>query len=327
MFSFKTNSGVAIARIDGGRHDGKIIYLLNKKSIKSACCDKCRGGCIGGKKCCDKCGKFDGCKGSELVIQHIDKFKKSEGKDMTDKQLNMLEKLLENYTKEYDDNQTFDELIIDDDGVFQPLPYVCEEQTDRIYVAGPSGSGKSTYCSKYIAEYQKMFPKNEFIIFSRVSEDKPLDKLKPIRIPIDEELLDNPMNEDEYKNSIMLFDDIDTVKNVEVRKSLQNLRDDVLETGRHDNAYVVSTAHLINNNKATRAIVNESNSITFFPQSSGGKAIKYFLEVYAGLDKKAISKVFDEDSRWCTIRKLAPQLLIFDKRICTVRKWNKDSEI
>src|SRR5437773_1034265 len=55
--SFSDTSGQPIAKVVGGEHDNKIIYITdstNKENEK--CCKRCKGKCeIGGRMCCRKC--------------------------------------------------------------------------------------------------------------------------------------------------------------------------------------------------------------------------------------------------------------------------------
>lgn len=111
---------------------------------------------------------------------------------------------------------------------------------------------------------------------------------------------------------MVIFDDIDTISNTKLLKSLLNFQAQILEMGRHKNVNTCITSHLINGNdrKQCRTIMNEMQSITIFPSCGGAYQIRYVLDKYFGLSYKQCSKIMQMDSRWVTIYKNYPQILI-----------------
>jgi hypothetical protein len=77
----------------------------------------------------------------------------------------------------------------------------------------------------------------------------------------------------------------------------------------------VITNHLATNGKDTRRILNEAHSITYFPSSGSVKGINYLLQTYCGMDKKDIVKAKKTKSRWITIFKHYPQIMMGEKNI------------
>jgi len=67
----------------------------------------------------------------------------------------------------------------------------------RQYVAAPSESGKSTYLSKLVQEYKRLKPEAKIYLFSDTPKDPVLDKLGVIRIKLDEELIEDPIEAEE----------------------------------------------------------------------------------------------------------------------------------
>lgn len=195
------------------------------------------------------------------------------------------------------------------DGEIEPVPHPTKREC--LYVAGPSGSGKSTYVSKYAKNFKKMFPDKEIILFSKVGDDECLDKLDPYRINITEDLIDEPIGAEELKDSLVIFDDTDTIANKKLRDAITALKEDILETGRHYNTYCIITSHLINNYKETRKVLNECHSITMFPSSGSAHPIRYCLKNNVGMSKKDIDKVFKVPSRWVTAFKHYPQCVMY----------------
>lgn len=183
---------------------------------------------------------------------------------------------------------------------------------EKLYISGVSGSGKSTYTGKYISEFKKMFKNDEIFIFSSVNQDKALDKYNPIRIPIDDDLIDDPLIIQDFENSLTIFDDTDTIRNKNYRKAVNDIKAEMIEIGRHYNARCIITSHIINNFHSTRQILNEATSITFFPKSSGTYHIKNYLKTYAGIDKKQIERVLKLPSHWITLYRTYPSYIVWE---------------
>ena len=89
-----------------------------------------------------------------------------------------------------------------------------------------------------------------------------------------------------------------------------SLLNSILETGRHFNASVIFTSHNATMGLDTKRILNECHSITLFPKNLGGKTSKYLLDGYIGLDKNQIKKLKKVNSRWVTIIKSYPQVIL-----------------
>jgi len=205
---------------------------------------------------------------------------------------------------------------IGDDGVFQQVPDP-ELERQIIYVFGPSGSGKSTYSRNYIDQWKKKHKDGEIFLFSSLKEDASLDPVGPIRINIGENLLDNPIEVEQFENSLVIFDDIDVIRDKDFKEAVYDILNSILETGRHFHIDCILTNHLPSNGKDTRRILNECHSITFFPLSGITRQTKYFLENYAGLDAKEIKKLKKLGSRWATIFKSYPMCVMTMKDLFT----------
>lgn len=249
MLSFEENKGRKIARIEGGKHNGRHIFLSDE-------------------------GKFN-----EIILS---------------------------------------------DGKLQPLPN--KEVIEKVYISAPSGAGKSYYAGKYIKEYLKMHPSDEFYLISSIDNDPSLDKSDPIRIEINEELIEDPIHPSELKDSIVVFDDVDVISNSILRKSLNSLRNEILEVGRHYRTSTISTSHLLLNRNETRRIINEATSITFFTKSGSLYSIRRYLREYLGLDKLSIDKILKIKSRWITIYTHSPQYIIYEKGVLMLHSLRCDED-
>ena len=204
-----------------------------------------------------------------------------------------------------------------DSGKFEPFPNISRER-DVLYIAGPSGSGKSFYTKLYLKNYIKQYPKNELYMFSKLTEDSSLDDVRELkRIKIDNTIITAPLDVEDFKDSLVIFDDIDCIKDKFQKEALNQLKNEILETGRHTRTTILITSHLACKGNETRSILNEAHSITFFPNS--GMPIDYLLNNYMGIDKKQIGGIKHIPSRWVTFLRNYPQMLLTEKKLMFIK--------
>lgn len=191
---------------------------------------------------------------------------------------------------------------------------------EKLYVSGVSGSGKSTYVGKYLKHFKKMFPDDQINVFSSVDEDEALDVHDPVRVDLDE-AVDDPYLVQDFESSISVFDDTNTIRDKMVRDAVNAVQAELIEIGRHYQARVIVTSHILCNYKQTRQILNEATSVTFFPNSSGKYHINNFLRTHAGLDRDQIERVFLLPSRWVTIYRTFPSYIIWEKGVSLLSEF------
>lgn len=208
----------------------------------------------------------------------------------------------------------FDELKLgENDGEFQPIPNP-ESERQILYITGASGSGKSYYTKQYCMEYRRLFPKNPIYLFSSINEDSSIDEIKGLqRVRLSPELLEDELTSADFKDSMVIFDDTDCLTDKKMKLKVNGILNSILETGRHTNTYCIYTSHLPCAGNDTKRILNEAHAITFFPHSLGGRSLKYLLESYLGLDKAQIKKIKGLKSRWVSVMKTYPQVIISQK--------------
>lgn len=293
MLSLK--HGVPLVMINGGKHDKKIIRLVTDDDPIKLSADF--------KK------KYQHMKLKD--IRKLYKLLREKGEPPT-----TLKRIYDDAIE--DMKGDFDKLILTT-GSLQVLPRddICE----KMYVSGVSGSGKSYFVSKYLEEFKFDFPEDNIFIFSSVDEDECLDVLEPIRIPITESLVEEPLHISEFQDSIIVFDDCDTIKDVNIRKAVARVQAEVIEIGRHNNARCITTSHIISNYQKTRQILNEATSVVFFPKSGGKNHIVSFLKNNIGLSKYEIERVMNLDSRWVSIYKTYPSYIVWDKGISLLSEF------
>ena len=211
------------------------------------------------------------------------------------------------------DATDFKHLKIANESKFQQVPDTTTER-QILYITGPSGSGKSTYTRMFLEEYKRKYKDREIYLFSSLKEDESLDKIKPKRFKIDDSLWKDPLNAEELKESVCIFDDIDVITDKKIKEAVYKIMDNVLEIGRHFKITAVITNHLPTNGLFTRRILNEAHCYILFPHSAGGK-IRYLLQEYLDIDKKMVSYFKNANSRWCCIFKNFPMAYMLEHEI------------
>jgi hypothetical protein len=196
------------------------------------------------------------------------------------------------------------------DSTFQPIPSPSPTERQVWYVAGQSGSGKS-YFARGIAEaYKKLFPEREIYLISKLQEDETLDKMKvgkPKRISLDS-IVTDPVDIDEMKDCLMIFDDWDTLDKQYFDK-VHKLIEDICIMGRHTNTSCLILSHYLTNYKKTRLMLNEAHFLVLYPMATSFKALRYVCENYGGLDKEHCTQL-KKHGRWVCIAKNYPSYVL-----------------
>jgi hypothetical protein len=340
-----------IGRIEGGEFDGKNLYLYipDQKCCRN-CSDKCKNARV---KCCNNCGFQKGgckeCQGGfdDALIKDFDPFailndqyfinkKKRMSVIERDKIKRSLMKKIEPY--EHDLKKIYNDAMADINekikseirvgaGKIIPLPCENENEPDHIYCAGQTGCGKSTWIGDYVNELKKLYPNKDVFIFSTFEEDPALDFLKPHRIEINQEIIDKPIMKEELKDSICIFDDIDTIQPKKLSRACQALRDDLLQNGRKMGIRTLATSHQLMNYSLTRDLLNSCQKIIYFPQATSPHHINRFLQEYIGLDKKCAGYIKNIHSRWVEISTHYPSYCLWDNGCVLINKLPELIEI
>jgi hypothetical protein len=187
---------------------------------------------------------------------------------------------------------------------------------NRLLIAGPSGAGKSTIAGHWLSDQQRDGPvERDIFLLSRVTADGALDDLPLLqRLPLDEEFAASaPLTAEDFKDSIVLFDDTDTISDKKVRQAVTDLRDDLLETGRHQNVQSVVITHQLFQGAASKKPLGEATGVVVFPQSGSKYHIRRYLKEYCGYEPEMVKRVMSLPSRWAYIQKTHPAYVIHEK--------------
>lgn len=289
MLSFR--SGKPFAKITGGTNHGKTLYINDGIEKK---------GEIGGYD-------YDTEKLKKYSKSQLLELKRALDEDNDDFLTGSLKTTFNKIKHNGDIGPSFH----DENCTVSLIPTDEPDQRDSLYVTGPSGSGKSFYIGQFIDQYVNKYPNREIVVISAKDEDQSLDRYYPIRIPINEHLILDPVDLDELENSLVIFDDIDQLPNKHIQNAVWNLRDQILEVGRSKGISICTVSHLLTNYKASRICLNESDYCIFFPKSGAKYQIQYFLKNYAGMDKEQIKKIFNINSRAVVLKKTYPMCIIY----------------
>lgn len=213
-------------------------------------------------------------------------------------------------------------------GRLQPIRDTTKER-EVLYIFGASGSGKSTYVKNYIKAQRKLEKKKiPVYLFSYLDEDESLDEIEPMRIRLDDSLLENPISLDEFEEgSIIIYDDVDCIPNKPLRQYLIALANEILQVGRHYKLNIIFTSHLPTLKNESRIILAECHHIVYFPKCGGnGRQTNYLLKEYLGLDKKIISMLKNSKSRWADISTRYPNYCMNDRMIKILNNDEDESD-
>jgi hypothetical protein len=167
-----------------------------------------------------------------------------------------------------------------------------------------SGAGKSYQAFLYIKGWlaQKKNKGKPVILFSSLTEDKTLDKIgsRLKRIKLNMEFLNKGVSLDLFKNSLVVFDDVDVISDKNIRKKVLKIQAAILQIGRHSGISCISTSHSFcsPDNKIT---INESSKFYLYPTVGIPRGLEYLLENYRGLTKIQIKKLKRNHGRFICI--------------------------
>lgn len=222
-----------------------------------------------------------------------------------------------------DSDKGENDISIPDKGHLVVIPAMRAREV--VYITGPAGVGKSTWSAQYIYNFLSLFPDRRVFVFSRLKIDPILEEMGCIEIPINESINDIDIIRD-LKNCLCLFDDIDTIPDKALREKVYAISTDILETGRHNNIYIIITSHLTSGNdrKVARTNLNEAQKFVFFPKAGNTANLKRLLKENVGIENNVVNEILQSPSRWVCVSRQYPQYYFHEKG---ARMISKQAEI
>lgn len=195
-----------------------------------------------------------------------------------------------------------------------------EKERFVLFVAGESGAGKSHFTRDFAKYYHHMFPDNPIYLISYLEKDETLDEYDQVKrvkaFTVD--FLDNCMKIDleDLRDSLVIFDDIDSIHNKHVKDKIYGFLAKLLRVGRHQNISVIYSGHELYSEHNLKYILNESHTITWFPKFLNFKKSEYLLSEYFGLSKLQKEKISNiKDSRFITYMKGSDKIIMSEHDI------------
>ena len=252
------------------------------------------------------------------------------------------------YESDSDDSDDDDDFDIDDDdaGLFKfayskPVESLTRAQwrphfNDRmtVFIAGAPGAGKS-YLAK---ELINLLPPNiPILLFTALQESdgnfKELGEQRLVKIKMTTENLSKINLAEIRKRSgtdqaLLLFDDVDKIRDPKVQNATFAIMNDALANGRghekHDgkgDIHVICTSHALNDYIKTKYAFENSNYVAMFPGSTPPLQM-YRMFDKLGLDKEICKKLIKlarlQKIRSVIVHKTVPMYLIFGDKIMLI---------
>lgn len=194
---------------------------------------------------------------------------------------------------------------------FLPIIQQCKTnnlQRSVIVIFGASGSGKSVLTNSICKTYNKFKPNQKiyFISNNNVKIDKSLtheiytfikadDIIEKYSDP--EELNDFKTNND-FNNSLIVFDDVDFENDIKAKKVFFAFLGVILKFKRKNLINVIYTTHHVTDYKYTRELLRELTDYYFFGGDIKNRSNRVLAE-YLKLTKPEIARLTsDENSTW-----------------------------
>ena len=197
-----------------------------------------------------------------------------------------------------------------------------------IFIAGNPGAGKSYLAKEIIRSLPPCF---DILLFTALEEDDgnfSEFKERLHKVKMDPEVLSRITLSEirrRGKYPLLLFDDIDKIRDKRVEKLTYAILEDALANGRgHEkhngegDVHVIVTSHCLNDYKKTKYAIENTDYIAVFPQSSTFSQMKLLFEK-VGLDKEWVRRVLQKGKRGevrrVIIRKVTPMYIIMSHTI------------
>lgn len=162
------------------------------------------------------------------------------------------------------------------------------EWDGHTFVSGATGAGKSYFIKQMVSNDEK---KRKVYLFSTVTDDPSLDGL----------VVHKYEDGDPLQDTICIFDDYPD----------RELRDQLLETGRHTNTVVIVVNHKHRDWHQTTKAINESKYVVLFPSANRATALNELKLI--GLRVNRRQQVVDyaaAHGRYMIIHQHAPNAII-----------------
>jgi hypothetical protein len=297
----KTKDAQPVALVRGGDKDGEVLYLNTAEATTAPQPKEVKA-----VKYMKDMKEFKPAERVKVMNQMVEAMKK--GLDV--ESAGLPDGAKDIYKRIQSDSANDKSIELPIDATFEPIPSPDAKVRQVWYVAGQSGSGKSYFARGIAEKYKKLYPEREVYLISKLQEDETLDKMKvgkPKRISL-QSLVDDPVDLDEFKECLVIFDDWDTLDKPYFN-IVHKLIEDLAIMGRHTTTSMLILSHYLTNYSKTRLILGEAQFLVLYPLATSQKALKYVCEHYGGMDKEDVLTL-KKRGRWVLIHKNFPSYVI-----------------
>ena len=183
----------------------------------------------------------------------------------------------------YDDELGEKSIVLDPKiSIFSPLLYkpIGEDQRVAPFIFGMSGSGKSTFLATLLNNMQKFDPKRvHYLITHKNRPDKSLSKVENLE-KVDLESLFDVDFEDAFEDTNVLFDDHLKTKDAELKNTIHNIHEELLERSRDINCNVYSIFHNPKQRNDTTSAAFETTAVISFPQGNRAATLRFYKDKF-----------------------------------------------
>lgn len=218
-------------------------------------------------------------------------------------------KQLGNYTR-----RNLTEFKCDSGDYIQICPNQEKNQTTRMLAFASSGSGKSCYISKFMRQFNLFYPESSIYIFSTKDSDEAFSNIKNLEYIELDDLSESLTQNNFEEGSLIVFDDIDSISNRELKKNVLATQKQLLNVGRSKKLHIVSTVHKVRGGNETMAVINESNVNVLFTRSNKAANLSY-LKDKLGLEKSVYDDILNQKSRSVAIVTSYPNYWVSENTI------------
>ena len=249
--------------------------------------------------------------------------------------------------------ELFDDIrLVNRSGKLTFLPYTNTKRL-TMYITGCSGAGKSYLATSVAKEYQKydneqcsddsdddsdyldilddydinlddIYEPNRVILISPKNDDKNLDSIPDLEKITPKMVHNNGYKTEDFKNSLVIFDDYEGITDKNIMQSVINLRDCMLVKSRSLCTSVICISHICTNALKTKVCLLESQYFAYFPRMGVNKGVENFFQRYLGYPIKHRKKLLSVNSRKVILRYHHPNYIMTDRRLCLLNKFFKD---
>lgn len=233
---------------------------------------------------------------------------------------------MEDFEIEFDDSKTTG--VSKNGGEWYPS--ILDNGRLTAFIPGNPGAGKSYLAAELI----KTLPSDyDVLLFTALEEeDGNFEDIRRLwKIKMTEENLER-MTLSEIRrvsrHPILLFDDIDKIRDKGVERMVFTILEDALANGRghirHDgegDVHVIVTSHALNDYRKTKYTLENSDYVALFPGSTTFRQLSLLFEKM-GLSKELCKEVYEKGKK-CAVRriiihKVAPMYIIIGNTITLI---------